>query len=221
MRKEQIIRETEQYVKSILERDSSGHDWWHIDRVRRLGCQLAQQEGANVFVVEMAALLHDVADEKIVGSEEIGMRLVREWLARFPMGTEERESVIEAISTVSYKGGNGKPPRTLEGKVVQDADRLDAIGAIGIARAFMYAGHRGHLMYDPALSVRETMTKEEYRHGPSTAIHHFYEKLLKLKDLLHTESAKMLAVRRHQFMEQFLRQFYQEWNGNVDPSDFT
>ncbi|MCZ0755123.1 HD domain-containing protein [Anoxybacillus sp. J5B_2022] len=212
MEKETIIRKTEQYVKARLEHDASGHDWSHIERVRRLGCWLAKQEGADLFIVEMAALLHDIADEKMAGSETNGMQAVQRWLWQLPLPTEESEHIVSAISTVSYKGGHGSPPQTLEAMVVQDADRLDALGAIGIARAFMYAGNRGHLLYDPALAVRETMTKEEYRHGRSTAIHHFYEKLLKLKDLLNTESAKKLAVDRHQFIEQFLRQFHREWN---------
>ncbi|MBB3905801.1 HD domain-containing protein [Anoxybacteroides rupiense] len=210
--KEQMIRETEKYVKTVLGHDSSGHDWWHMERVRRLGCWLAKREGADVFIVEMAALLHDLADEKIAGSEEAGMKKVRQWLEHCSLSKKEENSVIEAISTVSYKGGNGEAPRTLEAMVVQDADRLDAIGAIGIARTFMYAGHRGQPMYDPALPVRNVMTKEEYRHGPSSTIHHFYEKLLKLKSLLHTKSAKNLAIRRHEFMEQFLQQFYKEWD---------
>jgi len=212
MEKEAIIRKTEHFVKEKLADDASGHDWWHIERVRRLGCYLAKQEGADLFIVEMAALLHDIADEKIAGSEESGMQAVQQWLWQLPLSRAESEHIVSAISTVSYKGGHSHPPQTVEAMVVQDADRLDAIGAIGIARAFMYAGNRGHLLYDPTLPVRETMTKEQYRHERSTAIHHFYEKLLKLKDLLNTESAKKLAEHRHQFLEQFLQQFYREWD---------
>ncbi|MBA2875895.1 HD domain-containing protein [Thermaerobacillus caldiproteolyticus] len=214
MNKQECIQRTADYVKMLLEHDTSGHDWWHIKRVRRLSLMLATQEGADPFIVEMAALLHDIADEKIAGSEEKGMATVRAWLTQLPLSTDEIEQIIEAISTVSYKGGHGKKPLTQEGMVVQDADRLDALGAIGIARTFMYAGSRGHSMYDPAIPVRETMTKEEYRYGRSTALHHFYEKLLKLKDLMNTKSARKLAMERHRFMEQFLQQFYREWDGH-------
>jgi uncharacterized protein len=213
MNKRKIIEKTEQYVRSLLENDASGHDWWHIDRVRRIGVSLAKKEYADEFIVEMAALLHDIADEKIAGSEEKGFKIVSEWLDQMQLTNREKEQIHDVISSVSFKGGHGKKPNTIEGMVVQDADRLDAIGAIGIARTFMYAGNRGHLMYDPDLPYREKMTKEEYRQGRSTAINHFYEKLLKLKDLMNTESAKQMASERHEFMEQFLQQFYKEWDG--------
>jgi uncharacterized protein len=213
MNKRKIIEKTEQYVRSLLENDASGHDWWHIDRVRRIGVSLAKKEYADEFIVEMAALLHDIADEKIAGSEEKGFKIVSEWLDQMQLTNREKEQIHDVISSVSFKGGHGKKPNTIEGMVVQDADRLDAIGAIGIARTFMYAGNRGHLMYDPDLPYREKMTKKEYRQGRSTAINHFYEKLLKLKDLMNTESAKQMASERHEFMEQFLQQFYKEWDG--------
>jgi uncharacterized protein len=213
MNKRKIIEKTEQYVRSLLENDASGHDWWHIDRVRRIGVSLAKKEYADEFIVEMAALLHDIADEKIAGSEEKGFKIVSEWLDQIKLTNREKEQIHDVISSVSFKGGHGKKPNTIEGMVVQDADRLDAIGAIGIARTFMYAGNRGHLMYDPDLPYREKMTKEEYRQGRSTAINHFYEKLLKLKYLMNTESAKQMASERHEFMEQFLQQFYKEWDG--------
>jgi uncharacterized protein len=213
MNKRKIIEKTEQYVRSLLENDAGGHDWWHIERVRRIGVSLAKKEHADEYIVEMAALLHDVADEKIAGSEEKGFKIVSEWLDQMQLTNREKEQIHDVISSVSFKGGHGKKPNTIEGMVVQDADRLDAIGAIGIARTFMYAGNRGHLMYDPDLPYREKMTKEEYRQGRSTAINHFYEKLLKLKDLMNTESAKQMASERHEFMEQFLQQFYKEWDG--------
>jgi uncharacterized protein len=213
MDKREIIQKTEQFVRTLLENDASGHDWWHIERVRRMSITLAKKEGADEFIVEMAALLHDVADEKIAGSEEQGIRKINEWLHQLPLSNEEQEHIIEIIASISFKGGNGKKPHTLEGRIVQDADRLDAIGAIGIARTFMYAGNRGHMMYDPALPYREIMTKEEYRYGRSTAINHFDEKLLKLKELMNTESAKQMAIERHQFIERFLQQFFKEWDG--------
>jgi uncharacterized protein len=213
MNKRKIIERTEQYVRSLLENDASGHDWWHIDRVRRTSCLLARKEHADEFIVEMAALLHDVGDEKMAGSEEKGLMIVSEWLDQMQLTNREKEQIMEIISSVSFKGGHGKKPTTIEGMIVQDADRLDAIGAIGIARTFMFAGNRGHLMYDPSLPYREKMTKEEYRKGRSTAINHFYEKLLKLKDLMNTVSAKQMAMERHEFMERFLQQFYKEWDG--------
>ncbi|WP_044748372.1 HD domain-containing protein [Bacillus alveayuensis] len=212
MDKREIIEKTEQYVRMLLENDASGHDWWHIERVRRISVTLAKKEHADELIVEMAALLHDVADEKIAGSEEKGLSVVAEWLEQMPLSNHDKQHIIEIISSVSFKGGNGKKPHTIEGMIVQDADRLDAIGAIGIARTFMYAGSRGHLMYDPSLPYRENMTKEEYRQGRSTAINHFYEKLLKLKELMNTESAKQIAIKRHEFMERFLQQFYKEWD---------
>jgi uncharacterized protein len=212
MDKREIIQKTEQYVRTLLENDASGHDWWHIERVRCMSITLAKKEGADEFIVEMAALLHDVADEKIAGSEEKGLSVVAEWLEQMPLSNHDKQHIIEIISSVSFKGGNGKKPHTIEGMIVQDADRLDAIGAIGIARTFMYAGSRGHLMYDPSLPYRENMTKEEYRQGRSTAINHFYEKLLKLKELMNTESAKQMASKRHEFMERFLQQFFKEWD---------
>jgi uncharacterized protein len=212
MNKRKMIEKTEQYVRTLLEDDASGHDWWHIERVRRISVALAKKEHADEFIVEMAALLHDVADEKIAGSEEKGLSIVTEWLEQMPLPNHDKERIVEIISSVSFKGGHGKKPHTIEGMIVQDADRLDAIGAIGIARTFMYAGSRGHLMYDPSLPYREKMTKEEYRQGRSTAINHFYEKLLKLKELMNTESAKQIASKRHEFMERFLQQFYKEWD---------
>lgn len=215
MKQQQMIEKTITFVKHILQHDSSGHDWYHIERVRKAAIQLAEKEQANVFIVEMAALLHDVADEKLNNSEEEGLWKVRDWLTSLPLPETEQEEIIEIISTMSFKGGNRPPMKTIEGQVVQDADRLDAIGAIGIARTFAYAGAHGDLIYDPNLPYREVMTKEEYRNGKSTAVNHFYEKLLKLKDTLNTNAAKEAAQERHDFMTAFLDQFYKEWNGQL------
>jgi uncharacterized protein len=215
MEQQKIIEATTTFVKSILQHDSSGHDWWHIERVRKAALQIGEKENANLFVVEMAALLHDVADEKLNKSEEEGLMKVRNWLSSLQITETEQEEVIEIISTMSFKGGSRPPMKTIEGQVVQDADRLDAIGAIGIARTFAYAGAHGDLIYDPELPFRESMTKEEYRNGKSTAVNHFYEKLLKLKDTLNTNAAKKAAQERHDFMTAFLDQFYKEWNGQL------
>ncbi len=215
MEQQKIIEATTTFVKNILQHDSSGHDWWHIERVRKAALQIGEKENANLFVVEMAALLHDVADEKLNKSEEEGLMKVRNWLSSLQITDSEQEEIIEIISTMSFKGGNRPPMKTIEGQVVQDADRLDAIGAIGIARTFAYAGAHGDLIYDPELPYRESMTNEEYRNGKSTAVNHFYEKLLKLKDTLNTNAAKKTAQERHDFMTAFLDQFYKEWNGQL------
>lgn len=207
----EIISRAETYVKQELGNDSSGHDWWHIYRVTKTARHLAQLENADLFVCELAALLHDIADEKLNASKAAGLQKVENWLLQNEVPAAEASHIMEIISTMSYNGGHNQPMQTLEGKIVQDADRLDALGALGIARTFAYAGHKGHLMHNPELAVRTEMPKEEYRNSESTAINHFYEKLLKLKDLMNTEAGKQMAAERHRFMEDFLKQFYQEW----------
>lgn len=211
MNKEKVIKSAEQYVHSILAEDSSGHDWWHIYRVRGLAKKIAMVEQADVFICELTALLHDLADEKLFGDEEKALAGLKQWLAENHVGESDRTHILSIIKTMSFKGGSNQGVETLEGKVVQDADRLDAIGAIGIGRTFAYAGAKGQLMYDPDIPVRDHMTKEEYRKGKSTAINHFYEKLLKLKDLMNTEYGKQLAEERHQYLEEFLNRFLTEW----------
>jgi uncharacterized protein len=213
MNKSKTIQNTESFVKNMLENEGSGHDWFHIKRVTKTTAYIAEKEGADLFICELAALLHDIADEKICGNEEKGVTMVREWLISQEVPTETMEHILLIITTMSFKGGNNLPLQSLEAKVVQDADRLDAIGAIGIARCFVYSGAKGQLIYDPDLEPRTEMTKEEYRQGKSTAVNHFYEKLFKLKDLMNTNEGKRLANERHLFMENFLEQFYQEWNG--------
>lgn len=211
MNKYQVLEEAAALAKNELEKDASGHDWWHVFRVAKLAEHLAHKENADVFICQLAAYLHDVADEKLNESEEFGLKKVKTWLEQKEIEAEVINAVMEIISTMSFKGGNQAPMKTIEGRVVQDADRLDAIGAIGIARTFAYSGAKGQLMYDPSIPVRDSMTKEEYRNGPSTAINHFYEKLFKLKDLMNTESAKEIAAYRHRYMEQFVREFMTEW----------
>ncbi|WP_246941887.1 HD domain-containing protein [Bacillus pinisoli] len=211
----EIIIQTKEFVKNKLEKDSSGHDWWHIVRVFNTAKELAKSEDADLFIVEMAALLHDIADEKLNESEEIGLQIVSDWLEKCELEPEVTQQILYIIKNMSFKGGNQSPLTTIEGQIVQDADRLDAIGAIGIARTFAYAGTKGDILHDPHLPVRVNMTKEEYRTGKSTPINHFYEKLLKLKDLMNTESAKKVAAQRHEYMEEFLNQFMKEWNGQA------
>jgi uncharacterized protein len=213
MKRADIIANAVQFVQDELGQDSSGHDYWHIYRVWQTAKKIAQEEGADLFICELAALLHDIADEKLNESEEAGLAKVRNWLIEQQIELEVAEHVMEIISTMSFKGGNQAGMRTLEGKVVQDADRLDALGAVGIARTFAYSGANGQLAHDPNLPPRTDMTAEEYRKGKSTAINHFYEKLLKLKDLMNTEYGKKMAEGRHRVMEEFLEQFYAEWEG--------
>ncbi len=208
-----MMKQTEKFVKDKLRNESSGHDWYHIYRVKNLALNIAEKENADHFVCVMAALLHDIADEKIAGTEEEGLKEVKQWLESISVEKSYITHILSIISTMSFKGGNGKEMDSIEGKVVQDADRLDAIGAIGIGRTFAYSGAKGQLMYDPEIPVRETMTKEQYRNERSTAINHFYEKLLKLKHGMNTPYAKKLADDRHAFLENFLEQFFEEWEG--------
>ncbi|MFC3747808.1 HD domain-containing protein [Paenibacillus sp. GCM10012306] len=208
-----IISRTEDFVQEQLGQDTTGHDWWHSDRVRNTACAIAAQEQADPFICAMAALLHDVADEKLNPSKKAGMEKVRNWLLSCIDDRGQIEHILEIIDTMSYSGGGGEPMKTLEGRVVQDADRLDALGAIGIARTFVFSGAKGRPMHDPGLPPREESLKAEYRdYSKGTAVNHFYEKLLKLKDLMNTPYGRKLAEERHGFMLHFLDEFYKEWN---------
>jgi uncharacterized protein len=213
MTEERVLEEAETFVRAALAGDASGHDWWHIARVRALARTIAREESANSFVCELAALLHDVADDKIAGDEATGLATVRTWLTAHEVDADATDAVMEIISTMSFSGGNKPPMRTLEGRVVQDADRLDAIGAIGIARAFAYGGSRGRTLYDPEQPPREYANKAEYRTSDSPTINHFYEKLLLLRERMNTPFARRLAEHRHQVMEAYLAEFYAEWSG--------
>lgn len=208
-----IIAAAEQFVRVELAHEYSGHDWWHIYRVTCTAKTLARLEQADPFICELAALLHDIADEKLNPSEVIGLNKVRDWMNLQQVYAASQEHVLEIISTLSFKGGNRAPMRTLEGKVVQDADRLDAIGAVGISRVFVYSGAHNRPIHDPHIAPREKMTQEEYRSGNDTAINHFHEKLLKLAQRMNTEYGKQMAAERHQFMEDYLQRFYLEWEG--------
>ncbi|MCI3922558.1 HD domain-containing protein [Paenibacillus sp. TRM 82003] len=211
--KDQVIARAEAWAKEKLGGDSSGHDWWHIERVRRLAVRLAGETGADAFVCEIAALLHDLADEKLFGDEQAGLQEIRSWLRAEAVEEAAATHIVDIVANLSFKGGGGSGMRTLEGRVVQDADRLDAIGAVGVARTFAYSGWKGQPMHDPTLPPRTSMTKEEYRTGKSTAYNHFHEKLLKLSVMMNTPEARRLAEERHRYMEAFLRRFEQEWNG--------
>ena len=209
-----IIVRTEAFVRRELGDDATGHDWFHVDRVRGNALHICKEEKAGaVFIIEMAALLHDIPDEKLNESIEKGNEKLESFLQTIQLTDHDKKHIKQIIATISYKGGQNTELLTIEAKIVQDADRLDAIGAIGIARAFAYGGKKGQPIYDPSINVREEMSLKEYRKGKSTSIHHFYEKLLKLKDLLNTGSARKMAESRQQMMEIFLDQFYKEWDG--------
>ncbi|MZG31428.1 MAG: HD domain-containing protein [Nitrospinae bacterium] len=212
-----IINNTCQFVENKLAGEGSGHDWWHIYRVWNLAKKLAEQEGANSLIVELSALLHDIADWKFHdGDDTKGPQMAEQFLSENHVDRNVIDPVIEIIATISYKGaGVSTPMKTLEGKVVQDADRLDAIGAMGIARTFAYGGHKNRLMYHPDEKPVMHKSFAEYKKNTGHTINHFYEKLLLLKDRMNTASAKKMAERRHQFMQVFLDQFYEEWDGKA------
>jgi uncharacterized protein len=194
--------------------EGSGHDWWHVYRVWQMAQRLGALEGADDGVVQLAALLHDLGDHKFHGGDaSVGPRMAREWLAQQRAPDDVIEHVAEIIRDLSFKGaGVETPMRTLEGRVVQDADRLDAIGAVGVARTFAYGGHKNRLMYDPNIPPQMHGSFEAYKSSTAPTINHFYEKLLLLKDRMNTDAARQIAESRHQFMEAFLTQFYAEWD---------
>ena len=209
---ESIIKLTEQWVQEQLSHDTTGHDWYHIKRVTTLAKHLSIDAEVNMTVIILACLMHDLADDKVVESEEAGLASITNWLEDHDVSPEDTKHILSIITTMSFKAGKGDPMRTLEGQIVQDADRLDALGAIGIARTFTYSGHKKQSMYDPTLRVRENMSIEEYRHGQSSAIQHFYEKLLKLPERMNTTQGRVLADQRAEYMRTFLEQFYSEWS---------
>ncbi len=210
-----LIGRTRAHVERALSGDGSGHDWWHVHRVWSLAKTLADAEGAGRTVVELAALLHDIGDWKFHGGDEtVGPARAAEWLTGAGADPQTVSDVVEIVSGISFKGaGVPTPMRTLEGQVVQDADRLDAIGAMGIARAFAYGGHANRLIYDPGQPPVMHQSFEQYKKSGGHTINHFYEKLLLLKDRMNTAAGKKIAGERHRFMEIYLERFFKEWNG--------
>lgn len=210
----QLIAKTEEFVKQEMSTDSTGHDWFHIDRVRKMALEIWEKEKVgDPFIIELAAILHDISDEKLNSTKEEGEEKLTSFLNQLTLEQSKKNQIKEIIETISFKGGNNQSITSHEAAIVQDADRLDAIGAIGIARAFAYGGKKGQPIYDPFISVRASMTNEEYRKGNSSSINHFYEKLLKLKEKMNTTTGREIAERRHEFMESFLHEFYNDWNG--------
>ncbi|MEJ8801783.1 HD domain-containing protein [Pontibacter sp. H249] len=213
---EAIIQETAAYVQELLTGEGSGHDWWHIYRVWNNARHIAAKEAeANLFIVELAALLHDIGDHKFhSGDETVGPRMAKEWLEKYTLSHTNIEHVCTIIKDLSFKGaGTTSEMQSIEGQIVQDADRLDAIGAIGIARTFAYGGHKNRQLYDPHVKPEMHDSFEAYKSSTAPTINHFYEKLLLLKNRMHTHTAKEIAADRHRYMEDFLERFYQEWEG--------
>ena len=214
------LKQTEEYVQSLLLGEGSGHDWWHIYRVRNTAQHLAKTEGGEMLVIELAALLHDIADRKFNDGNIVkGVKKVSEFLQSIKVDKKISDHVCEIVQTCSFASsfmsdGTRRIMSTLEGKIVQDADRLDAIGAIGIARTFAYGGHKGSEIYNPAIKPVIITSTKQYTQGDTHSINHFYEKLLLLKDLMNTKTAQNMAKKRHTYMEQFLKEFYAEWNSN-------
>jgi len=213
----EIINNTRDFVKRSLLNAEAGHDWFHIERVYKNSLLIASLESCNLFVVSLAALLHDIADSKFhKGDETVGPKIANEFLTTQQVDSKTVNQVVKIIENISFKGGHTvKKYHSIELDIVQDADRLDAMGAIGISRAFHYGGYKNRLLYDPAIKPNVSMSKEQYKKSTAPTINHFYEKLLLLKGLMNTETGKKLATKRHDFMVDFLNQFFAEWSGKV------
>lgn len=212
-----LINKTILFVREKLTNAEGGHDWFHIQRVYKNALLIAEGETCDETVIKLGALLHDIADSKFhAGDETVGPKIAREFLESEGVSEATICHVIQIIDNISFKGGKTEKTFTsIELDIVQDADRLDAIGAIGIARAFNYGGFKNRAMYDPKIQPNMHMSKEEYKNSQAPTINHFYEKLLLLKDKMNTETGKQIAEQRHQYMQEFLAQFYAEWDGQL------
>ncbi|MFK7833264.1 MAG: HD domain-containing protein [Winogradskyella sp.] len=212
----QLIEATIDFVKTELQHAEGGHDWFHIERVYKNTLLIAKHENVDLTIVSLAALLHDIADSKFHnGDETIGPRVASTFLLKHNVDSEIIEHVTQIIENMSFKNSFDLNPSfsSKEMEVVQDADRLDAIGAIGIARCFNYGGFKDRPLYNPEIPPNLNMTKAEYKAASAPTINHFYEKLLLLKDQMHTKTGKQISLERHKYMEGFLKQFYAEWEG--------
>ncbi len=218
MNEEDIIEKTIDFVKSTLKDAEGGHDWFHIERVWKNAKHIAQEEEVDLFIVELGALLHDIADAKFYeGNENIGPEKARGFLKSLKVEKPVIDHIENIIRNISYKSSLDKEKKhrfaSKEMQVIQDADRLDAIGAIGIARTFNYGGFKNREIYNPEIKPQTNLTKETYKKSTAPTINHFYEKLLLLKDQMNTKTGKRIAENRHRYMEDFLEQFYKEWEG--------
>ena len=220
--KKNIIELTKDFVKKTLQNAEGGHDWFHIERVYINALQIAKHEEVNLLIVQLAALLHDIADSKFHnGDESIGPIIAKEFLKSHNIDSEVIDHVVQIIKNISFKGGNFKQNfKSIELDVVQDADRLDAIGAIGIARCFAYGGFKNREIYNPEVPPNLNMTKEEYKNSTAPSINHFYEKLFLLKDRMNTVTGKKIALERHEFMELYVNQLFKEIQINIDYNKF-
>ena len=216
MSNNQLIEATKDFVYETLHNAEGGHDWFHIERVYNNALLISKTESVNALIVALGALLHDIADSKFYnGDESVGPKIAREFLFKHNVDSAVIEHVVNIIENISFKKSleAGVTFKSPELDVIQDADRLDAIGAIGIARCFNYGGFKNRKLFDPSIKPNMNMTKEEYKKSEAPTINHFYEKLLLLKDKMNTKTGKRIAQQRHQFMEQYLDQFYAEWDG--------
>lgn len=210
-----LLEKTLLYIQERFQNDYSGHDYYHSIRVYKLATSICKGENADIEIVQLAALLHDVDDYKLFGGNVGTSSNAEAFLMSNKIAGIQIKAICDIIASISFKGTDTQIPRSLEGKIVQDADRLDAIGAIGIARTFAYGGSKNRSMHIPNEKPREDMNVEEYTKSNGTTINHFYEKLLKLKALMNTETAKTLAESRHKYMENFLNEFLNEWEGLI------
>lgn len=214
IRQTETLYQTENYIKQHFENEGSGHDWWHISRVRNLALNISEQEGGDAYIINMAALLHDLDDWKLVSENESSK--TEAWLKKLDLSEKNATEIIEIIEQVSFKGAGVETKAiSLEAQIVQDADRLDAIGAIGIARTFSYGGNKNRLMHHPDIKPEMHKSFEAYKKTTAPTINHFYEKLLLLKDRINTKTALKIAEARHKYMEDFLEQFFNEWNCKI------
>ncbi len=215
MTNQNLINDTIAFVKKELKNAEGGHDWFHIERVYKNALLIANGEKCDSLIVQLSALLHDIADSKFhEGDETVGPKKARLFLESKNVPENTITHVVNIIENISFKGGHeAKKFSSLELDIVQDADRLDAIGAIGIARTFNYGGFKNRAIYNPEIKPNLNMSKEEYKNSDAPTINHFYEKLLLLKDIMNTKTGKEIAAQRHDFMKLFLNQFYAEWNG--------
>ena len=211
--KRDIIDQTLEYVKKVFENEYSGHDYFHTLRVFKMATRIAEKENADVEIVQLAALLHDVDDFKLSQETYEEKANARNFLNDKQVPKETIEKICKIIGEISFVGTDSVVPQTLEGKCAQDADRLDAIGAIGIARAFAYGGNHNRVMYDPDVKPNMNMSKEEYRKHKSTTVNHFYEKLFLLADMMNTQTAKEIAKERERYMKAYIAEFMDEWEG--------
>ena len=210
----EIIRRTEDFVKTQLTNAEGGHDWWHIYRVWKLAKQIAENEGVDSIIIDLGSLLHDIADAKFHdGDEEIGPKISQEFLESLEVDDETIDHIDKIIRNISFKNSKDQKFKSPELDIIQDADRLDAIGAIGIARAFNFGGFKNRAIYNPEIEPNLNMTKTEYKKSLSPTVNHFYEKLFLLKNMMNTKTGREMAKERHLFMEEYLDRFYNEWKG--------